>query len=519
MKTKITGVAEFTDYIAMGNYVLAHEPDVKLNTSIYLLAKLFLEEGAIENIRGDIAFVQSIIESGWFRFNGDADWTQNNYSGIGTTYTGIAGNLFDTPRKGVRAQIQHLKCYANTEPLNAQSLHVNGGEPIDPRFKRLESWGKRGSAPNWEDLGGKWAVEGYTVKDEEHPNGYDSFDEAYADNATYGQDIITKYYDMISSKIAPTEAEQKYLVSEFDTIGVRGGHARGENQLPQTSLDYYNVPYYSEGDAMDDLSRNLANAFGWANLEPEPEKLDWKVIAQRAVDAECETVFFNHTNYSEKSNGVSNNNKVLIIYSLQNEEYKCVYERIAIMLCKHMDIDSYELRTRESAIHAGRDYYSAISTAIEYGIKHPIIIEHSYHVDWAGQENDRTEQVIEMYKELFNKETQTTNDKEYVSAYGVDKYTYIRTNPAWFGGIVAKFELGETAELLQRGKSWYKIEYTTDDKVYVGYVNSKYLIVEYAEPIESDETPPSTDPNTNALNIKQRLTALSNSLDDIISDI
>jgi hypothetical protein len=42
----------------------------KQSVSLLELADLFLEEGANEGIRGDIAFCQSIKETGWFRFGG-----------------------------------------------------------------------------------------------------------------------------------------------------------------------------------------------------------------------------------------------------------------------------------------------------------------------------------------------------------------------------------------------------------------------------------------------------------------
>ena len=48
------------------------------NTTISDLASLFVEEGAAEHVRGDVAFAQSILETGWF-----AHATDNNFGGIG----------------------------------------------------------------------------------------------------------------------------------------------------------------------------------------------------------------------------------------------------------------------------------------------------------------------------------------------------------------------------------------------------------------------------------------------------
>lgn len=105
------------------------------------LAALYVEEAAKEGIRADVAFAQSCLETGNFRFGGDVKPEQNNFCGLGATGGGVPGNSFGTPQLGIRAQIQHLKAYANTAPLT--------GDCIDPRF----SYVQRGVAPYVEWLG------------------------------------------------------------------------------------------------------------------------------------------------------------------------------------------------------------------------------------------------------------------------------------------------------------------------------------------------------------------------------
>lgn len=125
--------------------------------SLEQLAQFFLEEGEAEGVRGDVAFAQSLHETGFFKYGGIVLPTQNNYAGIGALNGNATGQAatFPDPRTGVRAQIQHLKAYASTEPL------VNAC--VDPRFSLVT----RGSAPYVEWLGaadnpnGKgWAVPG-----------------------------------------------------------------------------------------------------------------------------------------------------------------------------------------------------------------------------------------------------------------------------------------------------------------------------------------------------------------------
>ena len=113
--------------------------------------QILYEEAAAEGVRAEVVFAQAMHETGWLQFGGDVSPEQCNFAGIGATGGGVPGNSFndwgtDSVRKGLRAQIQHLKAYASTDPL------VN--ECVDPRFHYVT----RGCAPTLEDLGGRWAV-------------------------------------------------------------------------------------------------------------------------------------------------------------------------------------------------------------------------------------------------------------------------------------------------------------------------------------------------------------------------
>lgn len=134
----------------MARFLLSKNPNPKIKISAKELAQLFIEEGKKENIRGDIAFCQSMKETGWLRYGGLVLPEQNNYAGIGALNDSNIGKgaWFSNERQGVRAQIQHLKAYANKEALKE--------ETVDPRFHFVD----RGVAKNWTDLNGKWAVPG-----------------------------------------------------------------------------------------------------------------------------------------------------------------------------------------------------------------------------------------------------------------------------------------------------------------------------------------------------------------------
>ena len=134
-------------------FLLSRERNPRINCTPLELAEYFINESAIEGVRGDIAFMQAIHETGWFRFGGQVLPEQNNYGGMGAVNNSPvgAGAWFDTPQLGVRAQIHHLKTYATTQPLVAQ-------ENASPRARFVTP----GIAPLWVDLNGRWAVPGET---------------------------------------------------------------------------------------------------------------------------------------------------------------------------------------------------------------------------------------------------------------------------------------------------------------------------------------------------------------------
>lgn len=162
------------------------------------LAEIFLEEGEKEGVRGDGAFCQSLIETGYFRFGGDVQPGQHNYSGLGAT-GGVPGLSFTDDRTGIRAQIQHLKAYASTTPL-AQDC-------ADQRYKYV----KKGCAPTFEQLSGKWAVPGYDVKK------YASLKDARENKDSYGDHIVKLMEHAIKVE---TEQAKQPITDETDSNGM-----------------------------------------------------------------------------------------------------------------------------------------------------------------------------------------------------------------------------------------------------------------------------------------------------------
>ena len=127
----------------------------KARVPVQTLAQIFIEEGAAEGVRGDVAFVQSVLETGWFRFGGAVPASYNNFSGLGATDAGGAPASFADARTGVRAQIQHLRAYADSTATTCTVGPLHNA-CVDPRFHLVSPKGK---APTWNQMGnGNWAT-------------------------------------------------------------------------------------------------------------------------------------------------------------------------------------------------------------------------------------------------------------------------------------------------------------------------------------------------------------------------
>lgn len=109
--------------------------------TIETFCQIYIEEAAAEGVRPEVAFAQTLKETGWLQYGGDASIEQFNFAGIGTTGGGVPGNSYPDVRTGVRAQIQHLKAYATTDTLEK--------ECVDDRYEYVI----KGSAPYVEWLG------------------------------------------------------------------------------------------------------------------------------------------------------------------------------------------------------------------------------------------------------------------------------------------------------------------------------------------------------------------------------
>jgi peptidoglycan hydrolase CwlO-like protein len=141
-------------------------PRLSGGMSIDELVQIFVEEGTSENVRADFAFAQSYIETGGFRAGG----SDNNFSGLGACDGCSGERQFPTARDGIRAQIQHLRNYADrrstTSDLNhPPSPYWYGSDP-GVAARNFDTFFAKGWAPTWQMMGrGNWATDlNYSAK-------------------------------------------------------------------------------------------------------------------------------------------------------------------------------------------------------------------------------------------------------------------------------------------------------------------------------------------------------------------
>jgi hypothetical protein len=121
-----------------------HRPN--LTVPLPALTEDYVSAGATAGVRADIAFAQSVLETGYFSFPGygQVAVSDNNFAGIGACDSCSTGFRFKDAATGVLAQMQLLHAYATT------SQPVAG--PLPGPFRVA------GCCATWMALTGVWAT-------------------------------------------------------------------------------------------------------------------------------------------------------------------------------------------------------------------------------------------------------------------------------------------------------------------------------------------------------------------------
>ena len=174
-----------------------------LHNDVGSLAQLFIDAGARDGVRGDVAFVQAMIETGWLSFDhSQVPPDAYNYAGI-YAYDGrptlehcgasTAGRCMGTPQHGVMVQIELLRSYADRS-----TRHMHGRLVSAPRDRV-------GAAPFWEDFGS---------------NNCRCHKLIWASAKNYGKTIVSLYRQALDDH-GITSANGAYRQQAL-TIGARG---------------------------------------------------------------------------------------------------------------------------------------------------------------------------------------------------------------------------------------------------------------------------------------------------------
>jgi len=157
-KTLIMGTTSVTTeqivdyYESSGKVFPQYYIDRGVNLETFV--NMYIQESESEGVRAEVAFAQAMLETGYLQFSGDVKIGQFNFAGFGATggvpgydFAAIYGDSRVGIQTGIRAHIQHLKCYASDLPLNQVKVDPRWGEWIRLRATTVEA------------LSGTWATD------------------------------------------------------------------------------------------------------------------------------------------------------------------------------------------------------------------------------------------------------------------------------------------------------------------------------------------------------------------------
>ncbi|MCW4012305.1 MAG: N-acetylmuramoyl-L-alanine amidase [Candidatus Bathyarchaeota archaeon] len=198
------------------SYLNDHNKSPKLTTTAANLCKYYIQYGHELGIRGDIAFCQALLETGWFRYGGIVKWNFNNYAGIGAFNGNAIGDCqaWDTAEEGVKGHLELLKRYVTVKGINT-----------------------------WEGLNGVWAVPG----------------------DTYGQTILKLYSNMTNATYT-----SQISTSRGTTVNARStGSTYEVGEIKAVAIEDDGSPYYSNmKHSMAKLMAGTLKNIGTRTLSP-----------------------------------------------------------------------------------------------------------------------------------------------------------------------------------------------------------------------------------------------------------
>jgi hypothetical protein len=170
-----------------------HKPNTTVSIDQLAADYQYWGDKSRTGVRYDVAFAQSIVETGFFSFPSYGQLTpkDNNFAGIGACDSCAHGWSFHDAKTGVGAQLELLYEYATTK-------HLPKGVPNE-----IGGTGIGGCCSTWIALAGRWAS-----------------------SIVYGISIMTVYNQMLSWVI-PERLQQAGLIKPASTPAQHPGRAPG----------------------------------------------------------------------------------------------------------------------------------------------------------------------------------------------------------------------------------------------------------------------------------------------------
>ena len=94
--------------------------------SILAFCNILYDEASAEGVDPRVLFCQAMLETGYLRFGGAVTIDQYNFGGLGATDGGGKPASFKDVKTGLRAQVQHLKAYAQENPVLTTPALIHG---------------------------------------------------------------------------------------------------------------------------------------------------------------------------------------------------------------------------------------------------------------------------------------------------------------------------------------------------------------------------------------------------------
>lgn len=214
----------------------------------------------------------------------------------------------------------------------------------------------------------------------------------------------TGVLDEITANIlyAPPKPFDGNIREALGKIGWAGGHGDNDNPIPPPWNNTPVLKAYKEGRTMRQLATALFEKCGGVNIREDKSNISFEELARRCKRAGCDTSIECHTNWSLRR-GIPNRGYVKIIYSIFKEEHKLLYVELAKNIANALGLQ-YEVVTRKSN-NGNWDYYGAVREPLQVGIKHPLIIEYGYHLDFAPDIEGNIVKAVDVWASMLESES------------------------------------------------------------------------------------------------------------------